>query len=142
MFDSVESVLSHLLFSIPGIKGVEFGAGFGFARGKGSQLNDPFAVENGRIITTTNHNGGINGGITNGMPILIRCAVRPTPSIYKEQHTVDMAKAENALLQITGRHDPAIIHRAAVVVESMVAFGLVDLLTMQHGMDWMRGNQK
>ena len=88
-FDSVEGVLSHALFSVPAVKGVEFGLGFGFANKKGSEANDPFAIKNGNIVTTTNNNGGINGGITNGMPITFKCAIKPTPSIFKEQDTVD-----------------------------------------------------
>lgn len=90
-FDSVESQLAHLLFSIPAVKGVEFGAGFAMAGLRGSQANDPMTVKNGRVITTTNNNGGINGGITNGMPLVVRTAVKPTPSIYKPQQTVDMS---------------------------------------------------
>ena len=94
-FDSVESLMSHALFSLGGVKGVEFGLGFGFANGLGSELNDAMRVENGRIVTLTNNNGGINGGITNGMPITFRCAVKPTPSIAKTQKTVDFIKNEN-----------------------------------------------
>jgi chorismate synthase len=131
-FGSVESVLSSLLFSIPAIKGVEFGLGFGFASGYGSERNDPFLWDEG-VKTKTNNNGGINGGITNGMPLLARCVVKPTPSIYKEQDTVDYRAEENARLQIRGRHDPAIIHRARVVVDSMMAIGLLDLLCEQWG---------
>ncbi len=124
-FDSVESILSHLLFSIPAIKGVSFGEGFGFASLKGSQANDAFEYTD-KIQTKTNHNAGINGGITNGMPILIHTCVKPTPSIYKEQDSVDYQTKENVKLQIQGRHDPCIIHRARVVVDSIVAFGLLD----------------
>ena len=136
-FDSVESMISHAMFSIPAIKGVEFGRGFGFADMKGSEANDPFRMENGKVVTVTNNNGGINGGITNGMPILFRCAVKPTPSIFKEQSTVDMLKGENAALSLEGRHDPAIIHRARVVVDSMTAFVIADLLTGRYGTDFL-----
>ena len=136
-FCSVESKLSQLLFSIPAVKGVEFGLGFGFAGLRGSQANDPFRMENDRVTTQTNHNGGLNGGITNGMPVLFRTAVKPTPSIYQPQDTVDLEKRENARLQIQGRHDPAIIHRARVVVDSMAALGLLDLLTERFGPRWM-----
>ena len=135
-FDSVESVLSHGLFSIPGIKGVEFGDGFGMADLRGSMANDPFRVEDGKIVTATNHNGGINGGITNGMPILIRMAVKPTPSIYREQDTVNFERVENATLALAGRHDPAIIHRARVVVDSVAALVLCDLLALRFGTDF------
>ncbi len=132
-FDSVESMLSHGLFSIPGVKGVEFGKGFDFGLMKGSEANDEFAVADGKIITTTNNNGGINGGITNGMPLEFTVAVKPTPSIYKKQNTVDFKKNENAELLINGRHDPAIIHRARVVVDSITALILCDLLIMRFG---------
>lgn len=138
-FDTVESVLAHILFGIPAVKGVEFGGGFALAGMKGSQANDPFRAENGRIVTATNNCGGILGGITNGMPLTIRCAVKPTPSIYKEQATVDFAKGENVPLQIHGRHDPAIIHRARVVVDSAVALALCDLLATRYGTDWLMG---
>ena len=132
-FDSVEGMLSHGLFSIPGVKGVEFGKGFGFAGMKGSAANDEFTVLDGKVVTTTNNNGGINGGITNGMPLLFTVAVKPTPSIYKRQNTVNFKTRENADLIINGRHDPAIIHRARVVVDSITALTLCDLLIMRFG---------
>ena len=132
-FDSVESELSHLLFAIPACKGVEFGVGFGFADLSGSTANDPFAVQEGRIVTTTNRNGGINGGISNSMPVVLRTVIKPTPSIYKEQDTVDYAARTAAKLQIQGRHDPCIVPRAAVVQNGLVAFGLLDLFTVCYG---------
>lgn len=137
-FDSVESVLSHALFSIPAIKGVEFGAGFAFAKMRGSEANDAFRMQNGCIVTTTNNNGGINGGITNGMPIIFRCAVKPTPSIFQEQDSVDMKAKENVTLKLSGRHDPAIIHRARVVVDSITALALCDLLALRFGTDFLK----
>lgn len=127
-FDTVEGLLSHALFSVPAVKGVEFGAGFGYADMLGSQANDPFRSENGTVITTTNNCGGILGGITDGMPILFRCAVKPTPSIYKQQQTINLKNGDNTTLQINGRHDPAIVHRARVVVDSVTAIVLYDLL--------------
>ncbi len=136
-FDSVESMLSHALFSVPGVKGVEFGMGFGFGQKTGSEANDPFEMKDGKVVTKTNNNGGINGGITNGMPILFSVAVKPTPSIYKQQNTVDLSKMENAVLQINGRHDPAIIHRARVVVDSVTALTLCDMLTTRYGTDYL-----
>lgn len=136
-FDSVESMLAHGLFSIPAVKGVEFGKGFGFAQLKGSEANDAFEMKEGQVVTKTNHNGGINGGITNGMPIRFRTVVKPTPSIYKEQETVNLETMENTTLQIEGRHDPAIIHRARVVVDSMTAIVLADLLVTRYGTDWL-----
>ena len=118
-FDSMESMLSHGLFSIPAVKGVEFGAGFAFADMKGSEANDSFEMKDKAVVTKTNHNGGINGGITNGMPIKFQTVIKPTPSIYKKQETVNLATMTNEEMQIEGRHDPAIIHRARVVVDSM-----------------------
>ena len=132
-FDSVESELAHLMFAIPACKGVEFGAGFGFAKLRGSQANDPFTMREGRIVTATNRNGGVNGGITNGMPVVFRTVLKPTPSIYKEQHTVDYTTKQDVALQIHGRHDPCIVPRAAVVQNTLAAFGLLDLLTVRYG---------
>ncbi|MBQ9784617.1 MAG: chorismate synthase [Clostridia bacterium] len=138
-FDSVESVLSHALFSIPGIKGVEFGDGFALAEMRGSTANDGLRVnQEGRIVTVTNHNGGINGGISNGMPVIFRCAVKPTPSIFREQESVDLTTRQNALLTLQGRHDPAIIHRARVVVDSITALALCDLLAVRYGTDFLK----
>ncbi len=136
-FDSLESVLSHILFSVPGVKGVEFGSGFDFAQMKGSEANDAFAMCDGRVQTKTNNNGGINGGISNGMPVVFSCAVKPTPSIFKKQQTVDFKKNENAEIEIKGRHDPAIIHRARVVVDSVTAIALCDMLSIRYGTDWL-----
>lgn len=135
-FDTVEGMLSHALFSVPAIKGVEFGTGFGMADLRGSQANDGLRMQNGRVVTTTNHNGGINGGITNGMPVIFRCAVKPTPSIFQEQESVDLSSGQNATLALKGRHDPAIIHRARVVVDSVTALVLCDLLALRFGTDF------
>lgn len=135
-FDSVESKLSHLLFSIPAVKGVEFGDGFGFASLRGSAANDPFRLQGGRVVTATNHNGGINGGITSGMPVVFRTAVKPTPSIYKPQQTVDYAAKKEAGLQIAGRHDPCILPRARAVQDAAAALGLLDLYTQRFGTLW------
>ena len=137
-FDSVESVLSHLLFSVGGVKGVEFGAGFSITKLLGSEANDPFTVANGTIQTTTNHSGGIQGGITNGMPILVRTAIKPTPSIFKEQKTVSLSKMQDTDLTLHGRHDPCIAHRAAAVVDAVLAIGIADLLVTRYGTDVLR----
>jgi len=126
-FDSVESVVSQLLFSVPAVKGVEFGEGFGFAQLRGSQANDPFRMEGDRVVTTTNHSGGVNGGITNGMPVIFRCVIRPTPSIGLEQQTVSLKTGENAVLAVKGRHDPCILPRAVPVVEAMAAIAVMEL---------------
>ena len=133
-FDSVESRLAHLMFSIPAVKGVEFGAGFGFADLTGSAANDAFRMgADGRVVTATNRNGGVNGGISNGMPVVFRTVVKPTPSIYKRQQTVDYPAKADADLVIKGRHDPCIAPRAAVVQNTLTAFGLLDLLTVRYG---------
>ena len=132
-FDSMESTLSHALFSIPAVKGVEFGSGFAMADMKGSEANDAFRIVDDRIVTATNHNAGINGGISNGMPILLRCAVKPTPSIAKTQPTVDFIHHREVDYPGKGRHDPCIVHRARVVVDSVCALVLMDLITQRYG---------
>lgn len=139
-FDSLEGVLSHALFSIPAVKGVEFGDGFALADLRGSEANDSFAIKDGDIITRTNHNGGINGGISNGMPVLVRCAVKPTPSIYKEQDTTDFFTKTEKKIVISGRHDPAIVHRARIVADCVTALVLCDLLALRYGTDYLKGN--
>ena len=132
-FDSVESSLSHLLFAVPGVKGVEFGEGFGFASMKGSQANDAFRMEAGKVVTETNYSGGVNGGVTNGMPVLFRCAIRPTPSIAKKQQTVSLKTGENADIEIHGRHDPCILLRAVPVVEAMAAIAVLEMWKERQG---------
>lgn len=134
-FDSVESVISHAAFSLGGVKGIEFGAGFAVSDMRGSECNDPFRLKGGEVITTTNNNGGINGGITNGMPIVFRCAVKPTPSIARPQDTVNFITAENTELSIHGRHDPAIIRRICPVLDSIAALCLADMLSLRYGTD-------
>lgn len=110
---------------------------------RGSQANDPLRVDGeGRVYTTSNHNGGINGGISNGMPLLFRVAVKPTPSIYQPQQTVDWAARQNTELQIKGRHDPAIVHRARVVIDSVTAIGLLDLFCEAFGTTWQTNNDE
>ena len=138
-FDSLESTLSHALFSIPGVKGVEFGLGFGFADLFGSEANDPFRTDGEKIFTSTNNNGGINGGISNGMPITFRVAVRSTPSIYKAQSTVSLSRMENTELSLEGRHDPAIIHRARAVVDAITAIAIADALATAYGTAYLGG---
>lgn len=128
LFGGMESRISSALYAIPAVKGVEFGAGFEIAAMRGSQANDPIRIEGGRIFTETNSAGGINGGLTNGMPLVVRCAFRPTPSISREQKTVDLLKQENVSLRIAGRHDPCVVPRAVPVVEGMVAFCILDAI--------------
>ncbi|MBR5208120.1 MAG: chorismate synthase [Erysipelotrichaceae bacterium] len=137
-FHSLESVLSHLLFSIGGVKGIEFGSGFNLAQMYGSKANDSFVVKENKVMTTTNHTGGINGGISNGMPVLFKTIIKPTPSIYQMQKTVDFKSMENVDLEIEGRHDPCIAHRARVVIDSLTAIALVDLMMSRSvELDWM-----
>ncbi len=126
LFDTLEGDLAKALFAIPAVKGVEFGAGFGVSQLKGSQNNDAFRVKRGKIVTVTNNGGGILGGISSGMPVVVRVAVKPTPSISRKQNTVNIAKMENAELAIKGRHDVCIVPRAAPVVAAMMAVTLCD----------------
>ena len=137
-FDSVEGVLSHALFSIGGIKGVNFGAGMGISGLHGSLANDAFRYENGQVVTATNNNGGINGGITNGMPIIFNCAVKATPSISQAQETINFLTKENTTIEIKGRHDPAIIRRICPVVDSLCALVICDLLAQRYGTDYLK----
>ena len=136
-FDSVESLISHMAFSVPAVKGIEFGTGFGFADLKGSEANDAIRMKGDSVVTATNHNAGINGGITNGMPVVFRTAVKPTPSIYKEQETVDYIAKQDAPLSIQGRHDPCIVPRAAIVQTCAAALAVGDLMTARYGTAWM-----
>ena len=136
-FDSVESEIAHLVFSVPAVKGIEFGTGFGFADLKGSEANDAFRMKGDSVVTATNHNAGINGGITNGMPVVFRTAVKQTPSIYKEQETVDYIAKQDAPLSIQGRHDPCIVPRAAIVQTCAAALAVGDLMTARYGTAWM-----
>ena len=127
-FDSVEASLAHLLFSIPAVKGVDFGAGFRAASMRGSAHNDPFVVVDGRVATETNHAGGILGGITDGMPVTLRVAVKPTASIAKPQRSVDLDTMTATETLVTGRHDPCIVPRAVPVVENAAAMSILDLM--------------
>ena len=128
MFGGMENRLAAALFGIPAVKGVEFGAGFGVATMRGSENNDPFTVQDGKVVTETNHAGGILGGITNGMPLACGLAGRPTPSRAKQQQTVSLSKKQVEELVVTGRHDPCIVPRAVPVVEAVTALVLTDLL--------------
>jgi len=132
-FWSVESALSAMMFSVPGVKGVEFGSGFGCASMKGSEHNDPFAVRGGKIVTKTNNAGGVLGGLTNGMPVDFRVAFKPTSSIAKAQMSVDVTSKKPVQLEIKGRHDPCIVPRAVPVVENSAAAVVLDLM-LQGGM--------
>ena len=135
-FDSLESELSHMMFSIPAVKGIEFGDGFGLAAMKGSAANDCMHWANGKVETTTNHNGGILGGISSGSPVIFRLAIKPTASIGKSQPTVNLAEKKDTLLTIGGRHDPCIIPRAIPVIETAAALVILDevLVTSDWGL--------
>ncbi|KEH98977.1 chorismate synthase [Clostridium botulinum C/D str. BKT12695] len=127
-FGSVESVLSSLLFSVPAVKGVEFGAGFNISQMRGNEANDEFYIDGKNIKTYTNNNGGILGGITSGMPVIFRTAFKPTPSIAKEQRTINIETRENTTIEIEGRHDPCIVQRAIPVIEAVAAMGILELI--------------
>ncbi|KKK87941.1 hypothetical protein LCGC14_2748190 [marine sediment metagenome] len=126
VFDTLEGDLAKALFAIPAVKGVEFGSGFLAAGKRGAENNDPFTIRDGKIVTVTNNAGGILGGISSGMPIVVRVALKPTSSIARSQETVDMKSMERASLTVMGRHDICIVPRAVVVVESMMAVTLCD----------------
>lgn len=127
MFGGVEGRIAQIVYGIPAVKGVEFGIGFKAAKLRGSQNNDPFRMENGKVITSTNHCGGILGGITNAMPLLFRAAIKPTPSISQVQQSVSLSRGENQELVVKGRHDPCIVPRAVPVVEAAAAIAIFDL---------------
>lgn len=137
-FDTVEGLLSHMIFSIPAVKGIEFGAGFAIADMRGSTANDPFKMEEGKVVSASNNNGGINGGITNGMPVIFRTAMKPTPTIFRQQNTIDFRSMSDAVLVPKGRHDPAIVHRARVVQDAATAIVLCDALALRYGTDWLK----
>ncbi len=126
LFDSLDADLAKALFAVPAVKGVEFGAGFGAAEMSGSENNDAFLLKNGKVITSTENAGGILGGLSNGMPIMIRVAIKPTPSIAKEQKTVNLSTMQNAALSVKGRHDPCVVPKAVPAIEAAVAITLAD----------------
>lgn len=128
MFDTVESRLSQILFGIPAVKGVQFGLGFDFASANAGDVNDEYCIKDGKVALMSNNNGGVLGGMTDGAPVVLSVAIKPTPSISKEQHSVNLTTMEDELLTIKGRHDPCIVPRAVPVVEAAVAFGLLDIM--------------
>ena len=128
MFDGMENRIAQAVFAIPAVKGVEFGEGFAAARLRGSQNNDGYEIRDGRVGLKSNHAGGILGGITDGMPVVVRAAFKPTPSIAKEQMSVDMNTMQPVLLSVPGRHDPCVVPRAVPCVEAAVAIALYDAL--------------
>jgi len=126
LFDALDADIAKMLLAVPAVKGVEFGAGFAAAELKGSENNDAYLIKNGKIVTRTNNAGGILGGLSSGMPITVRVAVKPTSSIAKEQRTVNLAKMKDTTIKVTGRHDPCVVPKAVPVVESAVAVILAD----------------
>lgn len=137
-FGSVDGVIANAMMSIGGIKGIEFGSGFALAGMRGSQANDAWRMQDGVPRTLSNHNGGVNGGISNGMPVVFNCAVKPTPSISIPQQTIDMRSGQDATIEISGRHDPAIVRRICIVATNVTALAVCDLLALHFGTDYLR----
>lgn len=137
-FDSVESIISHLIFSIPGIKGISFGSGFDISKMEGSKANDSFTIKDNKVVTTSNNSGGILGGITNGMPVVFKTAVKPTSSIGKKQDTVNIKTMTNETISLKGRHDPAIIHRVIHVVNALTNYAVLELVIRNEGYKWIK----
>ena len=136
-FGTFEGEMAKAMFSIPAVKGVSFGLGYDFANVFGSEANDELHYENGKVVFDKNNNGGVNGGITNGAPVIFKTVIKPTPSIFKPQNTVDFVREENIVHTIRGRHDPMIIHRARAVVDALATFTVADVLTVRYGDDWL-----
>jgi chorismate synthase len=128
MFDTVESKLASVLFGVPAVKGIQFGMGFDFAKANASKVNDEYEIKDGKVALCTNNNGGVLGGMTTGAPIVVSVAIKPTPSISKEQRSVNLQTMQNETLVIHGRHDPCIVPRAVPVIEAAVALGILDLM--------------
>lgn len=128
MFGGMESRIAQIVYGIPAVKGLEFGSGFRGSHLRGSQNNDAYTIHDGKITTVTNHAGGILGGITNGMPLIFQTAIKPTPSISKPQQSISLAKQENQMLEVVGRHDPCIVPRAVPVIEAAAAIAVFDAI--------------
>lgn len=137
-FDSIESILAHLLFSVPAVKGVEFGKGFAITKLFGSEANDNFYINDGKVKTRTNNSGGIQGGISNGMPITFKTAIKPTASIGITQDTVNIDTMEETTLSLVGRHDPAIVHRVIHVINAVTAYATLEIICRNEGLSWIK----
>ncbi len=137
-FGTVEGKISNALFSVPAVKGVEFGAGFALGAMRGSEANDAYEIKDGKVVTKTNNCGGVLGGLTTGSPIVFRAAIKPTPTVAIEQDTVDLERLENVKHSFTGRHDPCIVHRAASVINAVTALTVADLLAARYAEEWAR----
>lgn len=136
-FESIESVLSHLIFSVPAVKGIEFGLGFDITNLFGSEANDSFEVKNNKVVTKTNNSGGIQGGISNSMPITFTTAIKPTASIGKPQETININTLESTILELKGRHDPCIVHRVVHVINAITAYGILEIIARKDGLSWI-----
>jgi chorismate synthase len=141
-FDSIESTLAHLLYSVPAVKGVSFGAGFDITTLYGSEANDNFVTDGKNITTTSNNSGGIQGGISNGMPITFNVAIKPTASIGKPQNTVDIDTLSNTVLELKGRHDPCIVHRVIHVINAITSYGILEIIARKEGLQWINSNKQ
>lgn len=137
MFDGIENRIAQIVYGIPAVKGVEFGLGFASASCRGSQNNDAFAIRDGKVVTLTNRCGGILGGITTGMPLIFRAAIKPTPSIAQPQQSISLSAMSAQSLQVKGRHDPCIVPRAVPVVEAAAAIAILDIILSQEGSSWI-----
>ncbi len=137
-FNSIESTLAHLLFSVPAVKGVEFGKGFGITKLFGSESNDEFFIDNNKIKTRTNNSGGIQGGISNGMPIIFKTAIKPTASIGLPQKTVNIKTMKDSTLSLVGRHDPAIVHRVVHVINAITSYAILEIICQKEGFSWIK----
>ena len=128
IFGGMENRISQIIFGVPAVRGIEFGLGFGCASLRGSEHNDPFVTDGVRVTTKTNNSGGIQGGMTNGMPLIFRGALKPTPTILREQDSVSLSRMENAKITMGGRHDPCVAVRATPIFEAVTAIAILDAL--------------